>query len=671
MTLVIESQTLNSGFESGLECHKILYMDVSEQEVRGVQVEEGIYHSLFNNLLNGLAYCRMIYEDGEPVDFVYLAVNAAFTSQTGLADVVGKRASEAIPGLSELDGDLIRIYGRVATTGKPERFDYFVAALQTWFQLSVYSPAKDHFVAIFDVISERKISEAKIRRLSRFNAALSQCNQAIVRCTSEKELFPQICRAAVEFGGMKMAWVGMIDEAPLKVRPIDSFGDDTGYLNNIDISLDVASRFGCGPTSIALRENRPYWCQDFHNVPVTAPWHGRAARAGFGASAALPLHRNGSVVGTFNLYSSEINAFDKEMRELLASMAVDISFALDNFAREAQRKQGDEELRAAEERYRSLVEQSIAAIFIVQDGKFAYVNPRCAEIIRQGSVDELTGTDPLQWVAGADRSRVAEELRQLSDGNAQKIAHEYDVLRRDGSTARVGANVSRATYQGRPASIGLLQDISERKRAEEMIERHMMQLKTAVMSTVGIATTISGMRDPYTAGHERRVAEVAVAIGTELGFDAQRLEGLRIAASLHDIGKVKIPSEILSKPGKLSAIEYRLIQGHANASYEVLKAVEWSWPVAEVALQHHERMDGSGYPQGLKGEEILLEARIMAVADVVEAMSSHRPYRAGLRVDLALDEIECGRGTLYDPEVADACLKIFREKGSTIPAWLT
>jgi len=176
------------------------------------------------------------------------------------------------------------------------------------------------------------------------------------------------------------------------------------------------------------------------------------------------------------------------------------------------------------------------------------------------------------------------------------------------------------------------------------------------------------MRDPYTAGHERRVAEIAVAVGAELGFDARRQEGLRVAGYLHDIGKITIPSEILSKPGKLSPIEYQLIQGHPQASYDVLKAVEFPWPVAEIALQHHERMDRSGYPQGLKGEAILLEARILAVADVVEAMSSHRPYRPGLGIDKALAEIERGRGSAYDPKVADACLGLFRKKSYALPA---
>jgi HD-GYP domain-containing protein (c-di-GMP phosphodiesterase class II) len=187
------------------------------------------------------------------------------------------------------------------------------------------------------------------------------------------------------------------------------------------------------------------------------------------------------------------------------------------------------------------------------------------------------------------------------------------------------------------------------------------------MSTVEVATIIGEMRDPYTAGHERRVAKIAAAIGIELGLDAHRLEGLRVAGNLHDIGKISVPSEILSKPGKLSPTQLKLLQEHAQSGYDVLKSVEFPWPVAEVALQHHERMDGSGYPQGLMGEDILLEARIMAVADVVEAMSSHRPYRAGLGIDKALAEIERGRATVYDAAVADACLRIFREKSYQLP----
>ena len=231
---------------------------------------------------------------------------------------------------------------------------------------------------------------------------------------------------------------------------------------------------------------------------------------------------------------------------------------------------------------------------------------------------------------------MTENIRRRIDGEIDKISYEFRAVRKDGCVIDVGVHGSRATRNGRPAIISMMQDISEKKRAEEQIKRYVAQLESAFMRTVTVATTISGMRDAYTAGHERRVGEIAAALGAALDFDAHRQEGLRVAGYLHDVGKIIIPSEILAKPGKLSAIEFELIKEHARAGYEVLAPVEFPWPVAEAALQHHERLDGSGYPQGLKGDAILFEARILAVADVVEAMTSHRPYRAGFGIERAL-----------------------------------
>ena len=331
-------------------------------------------------------------------------------------------------------------------------------------------------------------------------------------------------------------------------------------------------------------------------------------------------------------------------------------------------KQAEQERRTAEEQFRGLVEQTIAGIYIIQDRKFAYVNPRYAEIFGYESAGELIGRDPLSLVDEKDRAVSAERLSQRLGGEAARESMTFTGVRKDGTLIDVEVQGARATHRGRPAVIGLMEDVSERRRAEEKIQKYIAQLETAFMRTVVVATTIAEMRDPYTAGHERRVGEIAVAIGAELGFDARRQEGLRVAGYLHDIGKIIIPSEILSKPGRLSAAEFQLIKDHAQASFEVMKEVEFPWPVAQIALQHHERMDGSGYPRGLKGEEILLEARIMAVADVVEAMSSHRPYRPALGLGKAIAELERGCGTAYDPAVVKACLYLFREKDYAIPA---
>jgi len=175
-----------------------------------------------------------------------------------------------------------------------------------------------------------------------------------------------------------------------------------------------------------------------------------------------------------------------------------------------------------------------------------------------------------------------------------------------------------------------------------------------------IATTVEG-RDPYTAGHQTRVADLAAAIATEMGLASEQVEGIKMAGVIHDLGKVQVPAEILSKPGKISELEYKIIQTHSQVGFDLLKNIEFPWPIAQMVLQHHEMIDGSGYPQGLKGEEILLEARILAVADMVEAMSSHRPYRPALGIEKALNQIKQDKGTLLDPKVVDACLKIFKE----------
>ena len=175
-------------------------------------------------------------------------------------------------------------------------------------------------------------------------------------------------------------------------------------------------------------------------------------------------------------------------------------------------------------------------------------------------------------------------------------------------------------------------------------------------------SSIVETRDPYTTGHQRRVAQLACAIGRELEFSQSRTAGLRVMAFLHDIGKMAVPAEILCKPGKLSEYEFNIIKAHPQIAYDILKEIEFPWPVAQAILQHHERLDGSGYPVGLSGQDIIMEARVLSVTDVTEAIASHRPYRPALGLDKALDEILQNKGILYDQKVVNACLTLFKEK---------
>ncbi len=197
---------------------------------------------------------------------------------------------------------------------------------------------------------------------------------------------------------------------------------------------------------------------------------------------------------------------------------------------------------------------------------------------------------------------------------------------------------------------------------EKRVKEKTDSLQKILNGTVIALARMVEIRDPYTAGHQIRVSQLAMAIGQEMGFSEERCEGIRIMGLLHDIGKIIVPAEILCKPSRLTEYEFRCIKEHSRAGYDILEGIEFSWPAATAVIQHHERLDGSGYPSGLSGNQIIEEAKILAVADVIESMASHRPYRPALGIEKAIDEISCQKGILYDPEIADASLKLFREK---------
>ncbi|MCJ7665007.1 MAG: GAF domain-containing protein [Desulfobacterales bacterium] len=207
------------------------------------------------------------------------------------------------------------------------------------------------------------------------------------------------------------------------------------------------------------------------------------------------------------------------------------------------------------------------------------------------------------------------------------------------------------------------QELSERKRIWEELQRRNDHLRETFVATINALATTIEMKDPYTAAHQRWVTRLVCAIAGEMDLSKEQIEGLRMAGLIHDIGKMNVPAELLLKPRRLTEIEYEAIKIHPQSGYDIVKEIQFPWPIAQIVLQHHERMDGSGYPQGISGTEILVEARLLAVADVVESMSSHRPYRDAHGIDIALDEIVRNSGILYDPEAVEACLGVFKNKG--------
>jgi PAS domain S-box-containing protein len=266
----------------------------------------------------------------------------------------------------------------------------------------------------------------------------------------------------------------------------------------------------------------------------------------------------------------------------------------------------------------------------------------------------ITDIDRQLYVDPEERTKVIEMIEQ--QGFAMN--HETRFYRKD--KCIIWVSITTMRFRDERGEIiyfeGIVAEITDRKE-------HVERLRKTLEGTIhALAYTVEA-RDPYTAGHQRRVADLARAIATEMGLPNDRVEGLYMAAFIHDIGKISVPAEILSKPTRLTKIEFNLIKTHSQSGYDILKDIEFPWPIARMVLEHHERMNGSGYPNGLAGDNILLDSRILAVADVVEAMASHRPYRASLGIEPALEELEKNKGILYDAAVADACLRLFRHKG--------
>lgn len=323
-----------------------------------------------------------------------------------------------------------------------------------------------------------------------------------------------------------------------------------------------------------------------------------------------------------------------------------------------------EQLDINEERFRQITEHIRDVFFLIdlKTGYFLYISPAYEKIWDQ-DISNLFA-DPVSWMNSIhpeDRDRVMPLYQQhLTTG---LVDTRYRILLKDGSIRWIHArtfpiyNKKNELYR----SAGVAEDITEQMNIVQERSDYSKKILQGFNELIVAISTALEQRDAYTAGHQNKVSYLSQAIAQELKLSPSQIQGVAIAAQVHDIGKIGIPIEILSKPVKLNKIEFELIKMHCEAGYDILKVIHFPWPIAEIVWQHHERLDGSGYPRGLKGDEIALEARIIAVADTVDAMSSHRPYRAALGVEAALAEIRTFSGVLFDPEVVNACHKLFLE----------
>jgi len=330
-----------------------------------------------------------------------------------------------------------------------------------------------------------------------------------------------------------------------------------------------------------------------------------------------------------------------------------------------ERRQAETALWESEERLRDIIFSIADWVWEMdKNGYYSYSSQKGFDLFGE-SREDVIGKTPFDFMPPDEAKRVAAIFSEIvADKAPIKDLENWNIKRNGEKICLLTNGVPMLDEDGNLKGYrGVDKDITSQKLAEEELKQTLEKLRKSLMGTIQALSSTVETRDPYTAGHQKKVSKLASAIAQEMGLSNDIIDIIRMAGIIHDIGKVAVPAEILSRPGKLTDIEMNLIKVHSQTGYDILKDVGLPYPIAEMVLQHHERLDGSGYPNGLKGDMILIEACIIAVADVVEAISSHRPYRPALGIDVALEEIEKNKGVLYNDNVVGVCVKLFQEKG--------
>ncbi len=389
-------------------------------------------------------------------------------------------------------------------------------------------------------------------------------------------------------------------------------------------------------------------------------YQSRYSRGDIFSAVSVPIHSSGKLVGILNVkMTRNQRLFRKGQIKGLSVLTSIVAPIIDN-ARLFRK------MYLAEEKYRDIFNNAIEGLYqATKDKVYISSNRALAHIYGFASPEELiSGIHDIEREQFVDPSCYRDFVTALlKEGSVEN--YETQLYRKDRSIIWVALS-GRTVRDGEGKILyfeGSCQDITARKNAEEGLKVTVDKLKKATEAVINTLVVAVEARDPYTAGHQKRVSNLAVAIAKKIGLSSERIEGIRVSGMIHDLGKIAIPAEILSLPRKLTELEFTLVKTHPTAGFDIIKDVEFPWPVAQTVLQHHERFNGSGYPHGIRGDQMLLEARIIAVADVVEAMASHRPYRPSLGIDAALEEIKRNKGIYYDSEVVDLCLDLFKRDG--------
>lgn len=501
-------------------------------------------------------------------------------------------------------------------------------------------------------ITGRKLAEEKAQHLQQTLEAIRNINQLIVRENNPDRLFQRACEILINTRHYRLVRIWLYDEATGLIH-------EAAHAASKDSNFQAPEFFESGMT---ISEELAGEICEAKKPLVFRHAGGNGEHTPIGA--AIPLTQDDNFFGMMKVYTDDIDGFSEEELSLLSEVVGDITYALHTID---LRKRQEE----SEERYRLAIENMMAGFTLneaiydpggnMQNYRIIEWN-RAAEEVTGISKKIASGNTRVELFSGIKSHDLIGQLDLMLKNKGIYKNENFIYIHKD--VNRIFDMVCYCLSE--KYFVIIFRDITRQKKTERDLIQSLEKLQKTIDDIVQAMALTVETKDPYTAGHQQRVAMIACAIARELGLDADQVEGIRVASILHDIGKIYVPAEILARPGQLCEIEKDLVKKHPLVSYDILKKIEFPWQIAQITLQHHERINGSGYPFGLSGENICLEAKILTVADVVEAMASHRPYRPALGVAAALEEITKNRGILYDEEVVDACNLLFTKKGFII-----
>jgi PAS domain S-box-containing protein len=596
-------------FAFGARQMAVFFRDITDRTrlETAVATNEARYRALFENAQEGLAVCRAEYDaEGRPCDWVHLEANREFTRIAGGRDVVGRRWSGLFPEMARAAPELPKVYAGVAEGRGPERCESYLASSGAWLRISAFRLDTESFVLAMEDVTLRKRSEIELEERARMlSTLLGNLPGMAYRCANDEQWSDEFVSDGVRELLGYSAEDKTCGDAPTLTAQIHA--ED---IDRVRRETDAA----------LAREGQ--WQYTYRIVDADG-------RLKWVSERGVGVKDDAGTVTALEGFIQDVTA-QHDGEERLAQAATEWSHTFDAMRDSVAVFDADGRL----------LRVNAATARLLGGDAAAMLGRRCHDLFH--SLDDFHERCPF---VRARASRAVEESIIEQDGMWRRVTFQ-PLLGDDGA------------FLG---GVHVVSDITDLMVTERRLRESVARLETVTESAIAALARAVESRDPYTAGHQRRVSRLAEAMATRMGLGEEAVHGVRLAGMVHDVGKIVVPAEILSKPGRLTEPEFDIIKRHAEEGHDMLAVIDCPWPLAAVAAQHHERMDGSGYPKGLGGGDLLLESRIVAVADVVEAMASHRPYRPSLGVAAAIAEIGAGRGTLYDSAVCDVCLDALGE----------